>query len=80
MSEQSEKSEQSENHDVPPNPQHHPEQTVDALERKASSSRSGSDRHEEEGVAAEDVTDNPDTGELEGLPGPSPDEPGEPAG
>lgn len=70
-------SEKTENHDVPPNPQHHPEQTVDALERKASS---GSDRDEEEGVAAEDVTDNPDTGELEGLPGPSPDEPGEPAG
>jgi hypothetical protein len=69
--------EKSEHHDVPANPQHHPEQTVDALERKASS---GSDRDEEEGVAAEDVTDNPDTGELEGLPGPSPDEPGEPAG
>lgn len=70
MSEKPEKSE------LPANPENHPERTVEALERNVAS-EAGQD---EKDVVAEDVTDNPDTGELEGLPGPSPDEPGEPAG
>jgi hypothetical protein len=61
---------------LPDDPRAHAREAVEELERRTASG-AGED---EEGVAAEDVTQNPDPGELEGLPGPSPDEPGESAG
>jgi hypothetical protein len=60
---------------VPENPEARPQETVDAL-----SAQEDDPDSDEQGVAGEDVTQNPETDELEGLPGPSPDEPGEPAG
>ena len=58
---------------IPDDPQSHPVETVEALEREQSIP-------DAEAVPAEDVTENPDTDELEGLPGPSQDETSEPAG
>lgn len=62
------------NDDIPANPQAQPTETVEALEVESIATDG------EEAVAAEDVTENPDTDELEGLPGPSQDEPNESAG
>jgi hypothetical protein len=61
----------------PYDPRAHAQEAVEQLEEETTR---GAGDEEEEDVAAEDVTRNPDTGELEGLPGPSPDEPGESAG
>lgn len=60
--------------EVPDDPRARPTETVEALDEAAQGDT------DEQGVAAEDVTENPDTDELAGLPGPSPDEPGEPTG
>lgn len=60
---------------VPDNPEARPAETVDALGK-----RDRVPEEDETGVAAEDVTENPETDELEGLPGPSRDQPGESAG
>lgn len=61
---------------LPGNPEHHQAETVDALEAGAPRGAGEDDQP----VAGEDVTENPDTDELEGLPGPSTDQPGESAG
>jgi hypothetical protein len=61
---------------VPEHPQGRPAETVDALEEQ----QSGDDPDDGERVTGDDVATNPDTDEMEGLPGPSPDEPAEPAG
>lgn len=61
------------NERIPDNPQSHPAETVEALEREQSVP-------DVEAVPAEDVTENPDTDDLEGLPGPSQDETSESAG
>ncbi len=61
---------------LPEHPEGRPTETVDALEEQ----HSGEDPDDGERVTGDDVSDNPDTDELEGLPGPSPDEPAEPAG
>ena len=60
---------------LPEHPEGRPAETVDALEEQA-----GEDPDDGERVTGDDVAANPDTDELEGLPGPSPDEPAEPAG
>lgn len=60
---------------VPEDPVVRPRETVDALAGEAEEPDG-----EDQGVAGEDVTQNPETDGLEGLPGPSPDEPGEPTG
>lgn len=60
---------------VPENPKARLAETVDALADEDPDTDPG-----EEGVAAEDVTENPETDDLEGLPGPSRNEPGESAG
>jgi hypothetical protein len=61
--------------EMPADPQAHPTETVEALEGREPAVPEG-----EEVVRAEDVSTNPDTDELEELPGPSGDEPSEPAG
>ena len=60
---------------IPADPQAHPTETVEALEEDESDAT-----RDERAVPAEDVTQNPDTDELEELPGPSGDGPNEPAG
>ena len=60
---------------IPANPQAQPTETVEALEADATGTAD-----EEQGVPAEDVTENPDTDELEELPGPSENEANESAG
>ena len=62
--------------EVPQHPESRQAETVDALEDQQSdgSSEAG------ERVVGDDVTQNPDDEEMEGLPGPSPDEPGESSG
>lgn len=59
---------------APENPQARPEETVDALAPEPEPDA------ESQQVAAEDVTENPEADNLDGVPGPSPDEPGEPSG
>lgn len=61
--------------EMPANPQAHPAEAVEALEGKEPTVPEGDDA-----VPAEDVSANPDTDEMEELPGPSQDEPNEPAG
>jgi hypothetical protein len=61
---------------VPENPRARPAETVDALEAQDSAEPDA----DEQAIAGDDVSENPDTDELEGLPGPSQDEPGESAG
>jgi hypothetical protein len=61
--------------EMPADPQAHPTEAVEALEGKEPTVPEGDDA-----VPAEDVSANPDTDEMEELPGPSQDEPNEPAG
>jgi len=65
---------------LPEHPQGQPAETVDALEEQ----QGGDDPDDGERVTGDDVATNPDTDpdtdEMEGLPGPAPDEPAEPAG
>ena len=61
---------------LPEHPEGQPAETVDALEEQ----HAGDDPDDGERVTGDDVAANPDTDELDGLPGPSPDEPAEPAG
>ena len=61
---------------LPEHPKGQPAETVDALEEQ----QAGDDPDDGERVTGDDVAANPDTDELEGLPGPSPGEPAEPAG
>jgi hypothetical protein len=62
--------------EVPQHPQSRQAETVDALEDQ----QSGANADDGERIAGDDVTQNPDDDEMEGLPGPSPDEPGESSG
>lgn len=62
--------------EVPQHPESRQAETVDALEEQ----QSGDDPDDGERVTGDDVTQNPGDDEMEGLPGPSPDEPGESTG
>jgi hypothetical protein len=76
MSSRDDQSHESSEGGVPENPQARPAETVDALEAQDAAEPDT----DEQAVAGDDVSENPDTDELEGLPGPSQDEPGESAG
>ena len=62
-------------HEVPDHPRGRPAETVDALEERA-----GDDPDDGERETGDDVTEHPETDEMEGLPGPAQGEPGEPSG
>jgi hypothetical protein len=62
--------------ELPEHPESAPAETVDALEEQ----QAGRDPDDGERQAGDDVTENPDTDEMEGLPGPPQGEPGEPSG
>ena len=68
--------EQPQSREVPQHPESRQAETVDALEEQ----HTGEDPDDGERVAGDDVTENPETDEMEGLPGPPQGEPGEPAG
>lgn len=62
--------------EVPQRPESREAETVDTLEEQ----QSQGDPDDGERVTGDDVTQNPDSEEMEGLPGPSPNEPGESSG
>ena len=62
--------------ELPDHPEGSPAETVDALEVRPS----GAEADDGERTHGDDVSANPDTGGMEGLPGPPPGEPAEPAG
>ena len=62
--------------ELPEDPQGRPTEAVEALEDQ----HAGSDPDDGERVTGDDVTQNPDGDEMEGLPGPSPNQPGESSG
>ncbi|WP_432479307.1 hypothetical protein [Nocardioides sp. GXQ0305] len=63
--------------ELPEHPADKPIETVEALEDRLAGSDDDAD---EEQVRGDDVTESPDADEMEGLPGPPPGEPDEPAG
>ena len=61
---------------VPDHPRARQAETVQALEDR----HAGDDPDDGETVTGDDVTEHPDTDEMEGLPGPPAGHPGEPSG
>jgi len=61
---------------IPEHPEARQAETVDALEEQ----QAGDDPDDGRREAGHDVTENPDTDEMEGLPGPPAGGPGEPSG